>query len=51
MSKYKSSFINFAKTRMETQGDEIREWATSDNPLLSQICREVMEAAGQGEQK
>lgn len=36
---------------MKAQGDEIKQWAKSDNPLLSQTCKEIIEAAEQGEQK
>ena len=46
MSKYISKYITFAKERMEKQGDEIRQWAKSDNPLLAQTCKEIIDAAG-----
>lgn len=39
-------FITFSKERMKTQGDEIRRWVKQDdNPLLKQICLEVIEAS------
>lgn len=50
MNLFSPKFINFSIDRMRTQGDEIRKWSTSDNPLLSQTCREIIEAA-QGGQK
>jgi len=46
MSKYSSGYIAFAKTRMAKQGEEIRQWVKSDNPLLSQTCLEIIEASG-----
>lgn len=30
---------------MVTQGEEIKQWVKSDNPLLSQTCKEIIEAA------
>lgn len=47
MTTYTSRFIAFAKERMARQGDEIRAWAKYDNPLLSQTCREIIEASGE----
>jgi hypothetical protein len=44
MSKFTQGFISFAKQRMQAQGDEIRQWVKSDNPLLSQTCKEIIEA-------
>jgi hypothetical protein len=46
MTNYTSRFITFAKERMASQGEEIRQWVKSDNQLLSQTCKEIIEAAG-----
>lgn len=51
MSEFSSNFIAFSKRRMESQGDEIRKWSKSNNPLLSQTCKEIMEAAERAEWK
>lgn len=51
MNKYSQSYIAFAKQRMESQGPEIKQWAKSNNLLLAQVCREILEATGQGESK
>lgn len=45
MTKYSSKFIAFAQAHMKDQGDEIKAWATSDNPLLAMTCKEIIEAA------
>ena len=49
MTNYTSRFIAFAKERIQKQGDEIRRWEKSDNPLLSQTCKEIIEAAGEAQ--
>jgi len=46
MSNYTPKYISFAKERMQSQGEEIRAWVRSDNSLLAQTCREIIEAAG-----
>jgi len=51
MNKYSHSFITFAKDRMAWMGDEIKRWAHDSNPLLAQVCREIIEAAGQAGDK
>lgn len=38
-------FKSFAKERMRVQGEEIRRWSKADNPLLRQICQEIIEAS------
>jgi len=38
--------IAVAGARMRAQGEEIRQWALSENPLLAQTCKEIIEAAG-----
>jgi len=47
MTVYSLKFISFSRERMRSQGAEIEKWAKSDNPLLAQTCREIMEAAAQ----
>jgi hypothetical protein len=47
MSNYSHSFIAFSKQRMQSQGEEIQNWSKSDNPLLAETCKEIIEAAGQ----
>jgi hypothetical protein len=36
---------------MAEQGDEIKKWAKSQNPLLSLVCLEIMDAAKSSETK
>ena len=47
MTEITLKFREFAKGEMKTHGDQIRKWAKLDNPLLSHLCREVIEAAGE----
>lgn len=49
MKDFTEKFREFAKERMEAQGEEIRKWVKLDNPLLSTICSEIIEAAGEKE--
>lgn len=45
MTNYTYKFTIFAKERMKDQGEEIRKWAKLDNPLLKNICLEIIEAS------
>lgn len=49
MNNYNPKFIAFSKQRMATQGDEIKAWTKSENPLLSQTCKDIIDAAGEGQ--
>jgi len=49
MNKYTAKYISFAEARMKAQGDEVRQWAKSSNPLLSQVCREILDASEQAQ--
>ena len=44
-NSYSQNFKSFAKKTMQVQGDEIRRWLKADNPLLRQICQEIIEAS------
>lgn len=48
MTNYSSRFISFAEARLKTQGEEIRQWSKSENALLAQTCKEILEAAQAG---
>ncbi len=45
MQDYKPGFIKFSVIEMEKRGAKIQKWAQSDNPLLAQTCREILEAS------
>ncbi len=44
-NSYSQDFKSFAKKTMQLQGDDIRRWLKADNPLLRQICQEIIEAS------
>jgi hypothetical protein len=44
-NSYSQNFKSFAKKTMQLLGDEIRRWLQADNPLLRQICQEIIEAS------
>lgn len=46
--KYTSSFISFAKARMATQGTEIKKWSSDSNEMISNACKDIIDAAGEG---
>ncbi len=49
---YSDYFILFAKKRMASQADDIRRWQRmSNNPVLRECCRWIIEAAGGGDAK
>lgn len=51
-NNHSDKFTTFAEKQMQTQEADIRRWASqSDNPLLRQLAREVMEAAGERKEK
>lgn len=44
-NSYNPAFVTFAAERMRTQGETIIKWSQTDNPLLAQTCKEIIEAA------
>lgn len=49
MINYNPSFINFSISEMRTHEKDIRRWAKSENSLVAELAKEVIQAAEGGE--
>lgn len=48
MSKFTQELIDFSSRCTAIHGAEIEKWALDPNPIVSQVCKAILEASHEG---